>query len=421
MTAAKLAAEHGVSLTRLATIAPHDDVHEALLTVRETLTFTYALGSPRPPASAPAAVLDAWSRRVDDVIASLGLSECADTIIGSSELRGISGGQRKRVTLALALLSNARILALDEAANGLDAPRALSVLSLVRESVRASGSTAIISLEAPTPEVLELADAVVILAEGRELYHGPPAFLRLYLHALGFALPRHMDLADFAIQWATSPEAAAALHKRAGSATLTEAQTRARQSLAAPPPVASTDVRVLTELWRRCRAGRALATYVESVLPSPAHGVTIGEDDILPAGALAQIDTLSPELLFEYHSSHHVAADPAAGTQGADQWRQYRVPPPSLRSWLLLLWREVTLLRRNAFLLVSKVVQALLWCAEKGMLLIRRTLPSCIPASLWLERAQWLHPRGHHVETYTGTVLPPCRRHLFCNRVHRLR
>lgn len=96
-TAAELAS-FGVSASRLAAIAPQDDSHEALLSVRETLTFAHALYTPRPSATAPDDVKAAWESRVEEVMSAFGLSECADTTVGSSELRGSESEARVGVS-----------------------------------------------------------------------------------------------------------------------------------------------------------------------------------------------------------------------------------------------------------------------------------------------------------------------------------
>lgn len=148
-----------------------------------------------PPESERAS---AWQRRVAAVIDALGLRDCTETLVGGGGgMRGISGGQRRRLTLARAFLSGARVIAVDGATTGLDAHRADDVVRLFCEWSRAAAATVVLSLESPSPEALVLFDAVVVLAEGRVLYHGPPGALQHYLAALGFPLPPLVDLADF--------------------------------------------------------------------------------------------------------------------------------------------------------------------------------------------------------------------------------
>jgi len=137
----------GVRLERLAAYAPQEDVQEPLLTVRETLTLAHLLASARIPDAAPAHVREEHAARVDAVIDVLGLRECEHTIVGSVAIRGISGGQKKRVTVGEALLSNARVLVLDEATNGLDASTAFEIVSFLREWARGVQGTVVMALQ----------------------------------------------------------------------------------------------------------------------------------------------------------------------------------------------------------------------------------------------------------------------------------
>jgi ABC-type multidrug transport system ATPase subunit len=88
-----------------------------------------------------------WASRVDSIIEVLGLHECQGTLIGNAQIRGISGGQKKRVTIGEALLANARILALDEATNGLDASTAFEIVKFLREWASATSGTVIMALQ----------------------------------------------------------------------------------------------------------------------------------------------------------------------------------------------------------------------------------------------------------------------------------
>jgi hypothetical protein len=181
----------------VAALAPQVDVHEPLLTVRETLDFAAAccLARGHPlAATLPALLIDA-----------LGLAECADVKLGSEQVRGVSGGQKMRVTLAETLCSGARVLALDEVTNWLDAAVALDVCALLARWAEATGATVVCALQAPTPEILAAFHSVLLLSDGRALRQGAPAALRPALSALGYPAPAYMDTADFALSVCVSP------------------------------------------------------------------------------------------------------------------------------------------------------------------------------------------------------------------------
>ena len=119
----------GLRARRLAALAEQGDCHLPQLTVRETLQFAALNALPDGHA-------DAAPEAVARLGAALGLAECLDTPVGSETQRGISGGQRKRLTLGEALVAPAAVLCLDEVTTGLDAAVARQVVALVRARAR---------------------------------------------------------------------------------------------------------------------------------------------------------------------------------------------------------------------------------------------------------------------------------------------
>ena len=111
-------------------------------------------------------------------------------------MRGVSGGERKRVSVAEALVSNARLVCLDEISTGLDASITFDIVSCIAAWAHTVRSTVVISLQQPTPEVSGLFDEVLLLREGATVYHGPRDGLRGYWAKLGFSPPQKMSLAD---------------------------------------------------------------------------------------------------------------------------------------------------------------------------------------------------------------------------------
>lgn len=89
----------GLSVRKLVAYAPQEDIHEPLLTVKETLAFAHANAFAALPADASERARAEAAGRVQTVIDILGLRECQDTIVGNDQIRGISGGQKKRVTI----------------------------------------------------------------------------------------------------------------------------------------------------------------------------------------------------------------------------------------------------------------------------------------------------------------------------------
>jgi ABC-type multidrug transport system ATPase subunit len=138
------------------------------LTVRETLSYAAAL---RLPEAVPAATRAAL---VDALLADLDLTRCAHTFVGKpAEPGGISGGERRRLTLAMELTFNPPLLLCDEVTSGLDAASASRIVRILRRLASTQGRTVICTIHQPRPSILALFDQVLVLAGGRTAYYGP--------------------------------------------------------------------------------------------------------------------------------------------------------------------------------------------------------------------------------------------------------
>ena len=215
----------GAAVEKVAALAPQVDVHEPLLTVQETLDF--AVGCCASP------LLPLRSELANLVIDTLGLRECADVKLGNEQVRGVSGGQMKRVTLGEALCCGARVLCLDEITNGLDSAVAAEICAFLAAWAKATGGTVVCALQAPTPEVLAAFHSVLLLSDGCVLHQGAPADLRTALAAKGYATPSYMDTADYALSLCVSPAYTLEEYSKEAGGALPEAALRSREGLAA--------------------------------------------------------------------------------------------------------------------------------------------------------------------------------------------
>ncbi|EEE51750.1 hypothetical protein OsJ_33169 [Oryza sativa Japonica Group] len=172
-----------------------DDVLHPHLTVRETLLFCAML---RLPASSPAA---AKAAAAEAVIAELGLAPCADTIVGNAFVRGVSGGERKRVSIGHELLVNPSLLVLDEPTSGLDSTAAARLVATLSSLAR-RGRTVVMSVHQPSTRVYRMFDSVLLLAEGTCLYFGAGRDAMDYFAAVGFSPAFHVNPADFMLDLA---------------------------------------------------------------------------------------------------------------------------------------------------------------------------------------------------------------------------
>jgi ABC-type multidrug transport system ATPase subunit len=170
------AAHAGLNLGSLVQLVGQLDEHIPFLTVRQTLEFAHGNAAVDPVAATlaaggsaadlPAGAAEAHGKAVEDILSLLHLHICADTVIGNDLLRGVSGGEKKRVTVGEGLLTNARFLALDEISNGLDSAVTFNVVAQLKARAAEGNSAIVMSLLQPGPEIWALFDEVILLREG---------------------------------------------------------------------------------------------------------------------------------------------------------------------------------------------------------------------------------------------------------------
>ncbi|KVH93844.1 AAA+ ATPase domain-containing protein [Cynara cardunculus var. scolymus] len=127
----------------------------------------------------------------------LGLDVCANTMVGDQMLRGISGGQKKRLTTGELLVGPSRVLIMDEISNGLDSSTTYQIIKYLRHSTRALDGTTVISLLQPAPETYDLFDDIILICEGHIVYQGPRNTALDFFAFMGFQCPQRKNVADF--------------------------------------------------------------------------------------------------------------------------------------------------------------------------------------------------------------------------------
>ncbi|KAG8375491.1 hypothetical protein BUALT_Bualt10G0105400 [Buddleja alternifolia] len=133
----------------------------------------------------------------DYIIKILGLDVCADTMVGNEMFRGISGGQKKRVTIGEMLVGPARALFMDEISTGLDSSTTFQIVNSIKQFIHILQGTAIISLLQPAPETFDLFDDIILLSDGRIVYQGPRENVLEFFEGIGFKCPERKGVADF--------------------------------------------------------------------------------------------------------------------------------------------------------------------------------------------------------------------------------
>ncbi|KAL2898725.1 ABC transporter G family member 31 [Bienertia sinuspersici] len=133
----------------------------------------------------------------DYLLKVLGLDVCADTVVGNDMNRGVSGGQRKRVTTGEMVVGPKKTLLMDEISTGLDSSTTFQIVKCIGNFVHQMEGTVLMALLQPAPETFELFDDLMLLSEGHMVYHGPRAEVLEFFESIGFRLPPRKGVAEF--------------------------------------------------------------------------------------------------------------------------------------------------------------------------------------------------------------------------------
>ncbi|KAK6144258.1 hypothetical protein DH2020_021078 [Rehmannia glutinosa] len=202
-------------------ISQHD-LHHGEMTVRETLDFSgrcLGVGTrydmlaelsrrEKEAGIKPDPEIDAFMKATavvgletslitDYVLKILGLDICADIMVGDDMRRGISGGQKKRVTTGEMLVGPAKAFFMDEISTGLDSSTTFQIVKFMRQMVHIMDITMVISLLQPAPETFDLFDDVILLSDGQIVYQGPRENVLEFFEYMGFKCPERKGVADF--------------------------------------------------------------------------------------------------------------------------------------------------------------------------------------------------------------------------------
>ena len=138
----------------------------ANLSVEETLTYSAMLRLPSRISKKEKLL------RVEDIIMQLGLNGCRKTPIGNSLQRGVSGGERKRVSIGIELVTQPKILFLDEPTSGLDSFNAFNIIETIKKLAVEKGKVVLMTIHQPRTDILELFDKIILLSAGKCVWFG---------------------------------------------------------------------------------------------------------------------------------------------------------------------------------------------------------------------------------------------------------
>ncbi|XP_058182439.1 ABC transporter G family member 7 isoform X2 [Rhododendron vialii] len=168
-----------------------EDLFFSQLTVRETLSLAAELQLQEISS------VEERDEYVNNLLFKLGLVSCADSRVGDAKVRGISGGEKKRLSLACELMASPSVIFADEPTTGLDAFQAEKVMETLRQLAQ-DGHTVICSIHQPRGSVYGKFDDIVLLAEGALVYAGPAREEPLaYFSKFGYRCPDHVNPAEF--------------------------------------------------------------------------------------------------------------------------------------------------------------------------------------------------------------------------------
>ncbi|CAM6101749.1 unnamed protein product [Calypogeia fissa] len=173
-----------------------DDTLFPHLTVKETIVYAAML---RLPSSIS---MDGKIQRAEEIMFELGLDRCRDTIIGGPFLRGISGGERKRVCVGHEILIDPSLLFLDEPTSGLDSTTAMRLVQVL-QNIAEAGRTVVTTIHQPSSRLFYMFDKLILLSQGSPVYSGEATECMEYFDSIGLEPLIAMNPADFLLDLAS--------------------------------------------------------------------------------------------------------------------------------------------------------------------------------------------------------------------------
>ncbi|RZC52613.1 hypothetical protein C5167_021035 [Papaver somniferum] len=183
------------NMNRRTGFVTQDDHFHAHLTVTETLVFTASLRLPN------SLTQEQKVAHAEAVIAQLGLTKCKNNVMGGPGLRGVSGGERKRVSIGEEMLINPSLLFLDEPTSGLDSTSAQQVVSVLCDFAK-GGRTVLMSIHQPSSRVFYMFHKILLLSDGNIVYFGKGETTMDYFASIGYTPSVAMNPAEFLLDLA---------------------------------------------------------------------------------------------------------------------------------------------------------------------------------------------------------------------------
>ena len=177
------------NFSRYAAYVMQDDILFSHFTVQEALTFAARLKLKTPE--------EEQDSLVREIIQDLGIYHIRDSQIGDMHRKVLSGGERKRTSIGVELISDPSLILLDEPTSGLDSFKARSICKLLNDLSRKKGKTIVSTIHSPSSDAFYYFDRLILMSDGFIVYQGDAAESMDYFKELKFEVPRFANPADF--------------------------------------------------------------------------------------------------------------------------------------------------------------------------------------------------------------------------------
>eukprot|EP01040_Poterioochromonas_malhamensis_P014936 gene14936-16624_t len=171
-------------------LVAQEDYHWAFLTCRETISFAADL-------LLAGMTVEEKKAHVNNLITKMGLDSCADTLVGNAFIHGLSGGQKRRLSIAVAILKRLELIFLDEPTSGLDAAAAAGIMEFIGQVTKEEQLITIFTVHQPSTNIYNSFDRIMLLSKGRIAFNGVKNDVTTYLGEIGYPLPDQTNPAEF--------------------------------------------------------------------------------------------------------------------------------------------------------------------------------------------------------------------------------